>query len=233
MIIETLVTLAIQTAIPVPIQYINNVGILSPAPVFAARSSLRSSFSRSRSSFSSSRSSSFSRPSSSFSSGSSFSSPKYNYVPRPSTPTFSPMPIKAPSISVPKSPAPVSSPSVVRINKQNEPKPTFTSIPTGVKSQPSQPYSPRVVTRETYVTHYNDSGIMGNPWFWMYMVDNNRNSTPQPAPTQVVVKDSSGESVKIPENQMIVKRYSYNPFREFLVCSLGLGLGVLVGRRLA
>lgn len=125
----------------------------------------------------------------------------------------------------------------MRISKQKESavssKSTFTPIPTGVKTRPREQYSPRVVTRDTYVTHYNDSGITGNPWFWMYMFDNNRDSNRQLTPTQVVVKDSSGESVKIPENQMIVKRYSYNPFREFLVFSLGGGLGVLIGRRFA
>ncbi len=92
-----------------------------------------------------------------------------------------------------------------------------------------------MVTRETYVERYNDSGIMGNPWFWMYMFDNNRQSAPvqQQVPTQVIVKDSEGESVKIPENQMIVRKYSHNPLREFAVFSLGGGLGVLLGRRLS
>lgn len=92
-----------------------------------------------------------------------------------------------------------------------------------------------MVTRETYVERYNDSGIMGNPWFWMYMFDNNRQSAPvqQQVPTQVAVKDSEGKTVTVPESQMIVRKYSHNPLREFAVFSLGGGLGVLVGRRLS
>ena len=92
----------------------------------------------------------------------------------------------------------------------------------------------RVITKETYVNHYNtDTGIMGNPWFWMYMFNNNRNSAQVRQPAQIVVKDGSGEIVKVPESQMIVKKYSYDPIREFLVFSLGDGLGVLVGKRFA
>ena len=69
---------------------------------------------------------------------------------------------------------------------------------------------------------------MGNPWFWMYMFD--RNSQPAvAAPTQVIVRDANGTDVKVPENQMIVKKYSYDPLREFMVFALGGGVGVLVG----
>lgn len=67
---------------------------------------------------------------------------------------------------------------------------------------------------------------MSNPWFWMYMFDNNR----QQVPTQVMVKDSKGENVTIPESQMIVRKYSYDPLREFAVFSLGSGIGIFISR---
>ena len=95
------------------------------------------------------------------------------------------------------------------------------------KTTPTSPAP--VVTRETYVERYNDSGIMGNPWFWMFMFDNNRQSAP--VQQQVAVKDSDGKTVTVPESQMIVRKCSHNPLREFAVFSLGGGLGVLLGRR--
>jgi hypothetical protein len=67
----------------------------------------------------------------------------------------------------------------------------------------------------------------------MYMFNNNR-SAPAPAyaqPTQVVVQDSKGGNVTVPSSEMIVKKYSHNPLREFLVFSLVGGIGVLVGRK--
>ena len=233
MIIETLLSLAISHAVPQ----------LPPPVIFQALTP--PSYAKS---FGASSSSSF-RSSSSFSSGSSFrstssfrpsSSPSFS-SPRISTPAPAPRistPPPAPKISAPpkvSSSAPAN--NIVRINKQTTSAPKTVSAPpvkNTISAPKTTPTSPApVVTRETYVERYNDSGIMGNPWFWMYMFDNNRQSAPvqQQVPTQVIVKDSEGESVKIPENQMIVRKYSHNPLREFAVFSLGGGLGVLLGRR--
>ena len=82
---------------------------------------------------------------------------------------------------------------------------------------------------------YNDSGPFSSPWFWMYMMNNNRSSSPAPLTspqTYIQVKDAEGNSVKVPENQIVVKKENtYNPVREFFVFALGGGIGVLVGRK--
>lgn len=126
----------------------------------------------------------------------------------------------------------------MRINKQVEtpktsvtttPKPAVASgsvsSPTPVRTEPTQ-----VITRERYIEHYNDGGIATNPWFWMYMFNNNQPR--QSAPTQVIVQSTDGKEVKVPESQLIVKKTdSYNPIREFFVFVLGGGIGVLAGRK--
>jgi hypothetical protein len=61
----------------------------------------------------------------------------------------------------------------------------------------------------------------------MYLLDNNRSA----APTQVIVKNTEGKEVTVPSEQMIVKKSSHNPFREFAVFALGGGIGVLFGRK--
>lgn len=193
---------------------------------FGATSSFRSS-----SSFSRPSSSSFSRPSSS-----SFSRPSSSSFSRPATPVkISPAaPVKAPSISSPSTStikSTSSAPSVIRVNKQTVPKPPSTVSAPTPKSTAAP--APTVITRERYIERYNDSGIAGNPWFWMYMFNNNnRPAYAAPAPTQVIVKNDDGEEVKVPASQMIVKKYSYDPLREFMVFSLGSGLTVLAARQL-
>jgi hypothetical protein len=100
-----------------------------------------------------------------------------------------------------------------------------------VKSTSVERESAPVITRERYVERYNDSGIAGNPWFWMYMFDNNRQQVQQPA--QVIVRDSDNKTVTVPETQMIVRKYSWSPIREFFVFALGGGIGILFGRKTA
>jgi len=87
------------------------------------------------------------------------------------------------------------------------------------------------VTRETYVERYNDSGITGNPWFWMYMFDNNR-SQPQQQPTQVIVKTADGEKVTVPESQLVVQKKDDNG-NGFLGFLLGGAIGGAAGYFLA
>jgi hypothetical protein len=123
------------------------------------------------------------------------------------------------------------------------PKPTVTTVPKSAPVTSREPIQTRtpeptqIVTRERYIERYNDSGFMGNPWFWYVMMNNDRgNSTnnyygTQAQPTQVLVKDAEGQSVSVPENQLIVRKYSYSPIREFLVFSLGGGIGVLAARK--
>lgn len=240
MLIETLLALSLKVN-PVNIPAMVVTQPAHAQVVFAGYTARSSSFSSGRSSFSSSsfRSSSFSsRPSSS-----SFS--------RPSTPAPTIRSTPTPSVSVPKAPSiPSTTPkpstsSVVRINKQTVTPKVSTSTSSTVRPTPAAPVvsgsstynrsstPTRVVTREHYVERYNDGGIAGNPWFWMYMFDNNRSqpAQTQSQPTQVLVKSSEGKDVAVPEQQLVVKKYSYNPIREFLVFALGGGIGVLVGRK--
>lgn len=233
MIIETILSLAIAHSIPqLPPHSIMSAFV---QPAYAKMGASTSSF-RSSSSFSSSSSfrssSSFSRPSSSFSSRPSVSAPKV------SAPKIysSPRPISAPKIPTPSTP----SNNIVRVNKQVTPPPTKVSappvkntipVPTGVSTtRTTAPAPAPAITRETYIERYNDGGIMGNPWFWMYMFNNNNRPAPQSAP--IIVKDVEGESVKVPQSQLIVQKDSHNPLREFAVFSLGGGIGVFVGSRL-
>ncbi len=50
-------------------------------------------------------------------------------------------------------------------------------------------------------------------------------------PAQIIVKDSDNKTVTVPENQMVIRKYSYSPVREFFVFALGGGIGVLFGRK--
>lgn len=215
MIIETILSLQLIHNSPKIVTLMPNVATV-PSYIFGAYSS-RSSFSRSSgSSYSrsySSGSSSYSRPSS-FSSSRSYSSPSFsNSYSRSSTPS-----------------------STVRVTKQTSTPtstvykapslPSTSSTPTStVYKSPSVPQTTRVVTREHYINHYNNSGPLNNPFFWLYMMDN------KPQQREIVVNNTSGDPVKIPENQMIVKKYSYSPVREFFVFLLGSGVGVAVGRK--
>jgi hypothetical protein len=61
----------------------------------------------------------------------------------------------------------------------------------------------------------------------MWALDNDR----QQQPAQVIVNGVDGEHVKVPSSELVVKRNSWNPVREFFVFVLGGGIGVLVGRR--
>ena len=213
MILETILSLSLIH---------NNLNI-TPHYIFAAYSS------RSSSSYSSSSrsSSSYSRPSSY--SSSSRSSSSYS---RPSIYSSSSKSYSSPKIySPPKSTYNNSSSSFsspVRITKQVEtPKispPVYTAPK--VPTVPQTP-APRVVTRDRYITQYNNSGPLDSPWFWLYMMNNNHNNQPR----EVVVNNTEGSPVKIPENQMIVQKSSYNPVREFFVFLLGGGVGVFLGRK--
>jgi hypothetical protein len=62
----------------------------------------------------------------------------------------------------------------------------------------------------------------------MWALDNNER---QQQPAQVIVNGVDGERVKVPSSELVVKRDSWNPVREFFVFALGGGVGVLVGRR--
>jgi hypothetical protein len=93
---------------------------------------------------------------------------------------------------------------------------------------------PRVVSRETYVERYHDSGITGNPFFWMWALDSNRGGSQPQQPTQVLVKNTDGEQVKVPASQLVVEKNTWNPIREFFVFLLGGGIATggifLLGR---
>jgi hypothetical protein len=234
MIIETILSLAITHAVPQLPPY-NLIQAFIGQPVYAKSFGSTSSFRSSSSSFRSS--SSFSRPSSSFSRpNSSFSSRPSVSAPKVSAPKIysSPRPISAPKIPTPSTP----SNNIVRVNKQTTPPPAKVSappvkntipVPTGVSTTRTTAPAP-AITRETYIERYNDGGIMGNPWFWMYMFNNNNQPAPQSAP--IIVKDVGGEPVKVPQSQLIVQKDSHNPLREFAVFSLGGGIGVFAGSRL-
>lgn len=152
-----------------------------------------------------------------------------------------------PSISSSPSPSKVeASNGIVRLNKQvqtpskvvtpaNKVVTPVNTAPKSTVKVPAAPVArPQVVTRETYVERYHDSGVMGNPFFWMWMSENNnsRQYAPQ-QPTQVMVKSVDGETVKVSPDQMIVRKYSYNPVREFFVFALGAGVATLVVRKLS
>lgn len=241
MIIETFLSLALMHSQP-QMPMANVMNFISP-PAYAARFGATSSSFRSSSSSFRPSSSSFRSSSSSFKSSTSFSRPstsvRSNSSPRPST-----------STSVKSSLPSTSSNNIVRINKQvstskpltapkiestNSSRPSVVTVPkprTSPKVEPVRTSSaPPVVTRERYIERYNDSGITGNPWFWMYMFDNNRPQQQIQTPTQVIVKDSDNKTVTVPENQMIVRKYSHSPVREFFVFALGGGIGVLLGRK--
>lgn len=92
-----------------------------------------------------------------------------------------------------------------------------------------------MITRETYVNNYHDGGIAGNPFFWLWALDNNRgggSGAPQQQQVpQVAVVDTNGEKVTVPASQLVVQRNAWSPVREFFVFTLGGGIGVLLGRR--
>lgn len=198
-------------------------------PVMAASFSSSSSSSVVAKSYggSSFRSSSFSSPSRSFSSGSSsFSRPSgFN---SPSKSFSSPKTAPAPKIS-----APPKAPTIQRIDKQVTPK--VSPIPSSRPSAPATPARPAptpVVTRETYVERYHDSGPFSSPWFWIWAMDRDRPAQQQPA--QVIVRNADGEFTKVAPEQLVVRRtYSWSPVREFFVFALGGGIGVLVGRKVS
>jgi len=209
MIIETLLSTVIASSNPVIHQ-----------PIFS-NVVIAATYRSSGSSFRSSSSSSFrSSPSRSYRST---STPSFRSTPAPTSKVvINSQPREAPSIPAPSN-------RIVRINKQvPKPSPVAKSAPRPVaRERESGP----VITRERYVERYNDSGIAGNPWFWMYMFDNNRQQVQQPA--QVIVRDSENKTVTVPENQMIVRKYSWSPIREFFVFALGGGIGILFGRKTA
>jgi hypothetical protein len=103
-----------------------------------------------------------------------------------------------------------------------------TKVATPARTTTSAP----AITRETYIERYHDGGIGGNPWFWMYMLNNNNNRQPVAQSTPIIVKDIDGEAVKVPQSQLVVQKDSHNPLREFAVFSLGGGIGVIAGSRL-
>ena len=234
MFIETLLALQLMNHPQVaPINYVSHL-LVSPVAANPSRSFSRStsSFSRSTSSFSKPSSSSFSRSSSSSFSkpSSSFSKPSSSFKPTPSTR------ITAPSISKPSSSSVSSS---IRIDKQKSPSSSVTKSNSSrtlsgtrkpvTTSQPSS----NIVTRETYIERHSDSGIIGNPFFWMWAMNNNRGgggNVQQSQPSYVQVEGKDGKDVVVPSDQLIV-RNSYNPVREFFVFALGGGIGVLVGRK--
>jgi hypothetical protein len=73
---------------------------------------------------------------------------------------------------------------------------------------------------------------MGNPWFWMYMFNNNNRPTTVAPAAPIIVRNTDGEDVKVPQSELVVQKDSHNPLREFAVFSLGGGLGVLAANRL-
>lgn len=222
MIIETFLSLAIIHSQPqMPMASVMNL-ISSPAHAAkfgATGSSFRSSGSSFRSSSSSFRSSSSSfKPTTSF--------------PRPSTPVRStPSPRPSTPSSVKSFTPSSSSNNIVRINKQISTSKPLTAPKIESSKTARTTSSAPVVTRERYIERYNDSGIGGNPWFWMYMLDNNRPQQQVQQPAQIIVKDSDNKNVTVPENQMVIRKYSYSPVREFFVFALGGGIGVLFGRK--
>lgn len=245
MIIETFLSLALIHSQPqLPLASVMNW--ISP-PAYAARFGATSSSFRSSSSSFRPSSSSFRSTSTSFKSSTSFS--------RPSTSVRStPSPKPSTSSSVKPFTSSSSSNNIVRINKQistskplTAPKieslgstsrpsvvtlPKPSSAPKIESSKNTRTSSPApVVTRERYIERYTDSGIGGNPWFWMYMLDNNRPQQQIQQPAQIIVKDSDNKTVTVPENQMVIRKYSYSPVREFFVFALGGGIGVLFGRK--
>lgn len=93
---------------------------------------------------------------------------------------------------------------------------------------PVRTYEPRPqVVRETYVER--DSGIFGNPFFWMWMSESNRNNS-QPTVVQAPVQVETGNDGTRTITKTVVD--SHNPGREFATFALGSGLTVLLMKRI-
>lgn len=130
----------------------------------------------------------------------------------------------------------------VVINKQKAytapPITPSSATPKPASTAPVRTYEPRPqIVRETYVER--DSGIFGNPFFWLWMSDNNRSSqppvvvqSPAPAVSQTTLEGANGEQVKT-ITQTVVKQDEHRFLREFATFSLGSGLTILVLSRLS
>jgi hypothetical protein len=118
------------------------------------------------------------------------------------------------------------SPPVIRSTPsvRSAPKTTINSAPV-IRSP--QVYTSRPIVRERIIERESGGGFLGNPFFWLYMSQQNNNSQPR----QVIV-----QTPPQPQNttvQPIIQKDDYNPGREFATFALGSGLTVLAMRSLA
>jgi hypothetical protein len=124
----------------------------------------------------------------------------------------------------------------VVINRQRTSPPVIRTAPV-IRSTPSSStapvirsprvYTSRPIVRERIIERESGGGFLGNPFFWLYMSQQNNNSQPR----QVIVQTPSQ-----PQNttvQPIIQKNDYNPGREFATFALGSGLTVLAMRSLA
>lgn len=119
----------------------------------------------------------------------------------------------------------------VVINKQKAytapPITPSSATPKPASTAPVRTYEPRPqIVRETYVER--DSGIFGNPFFWMWMSESNRNNS-QPTAVQAPVQVETGNDGTRTITKTVVD--SHNPGREFATFALGSGLTVLLIKR--
>lgn len=172
-----------------------------------------------------SRSSSFSRSSSSFSRPSSFSRSS-------SAPTR----IRIQNSTVQR----VKPPTSNSFKKDSSGRiPLTKTAPSVIKANPPRNTIP--VPRKTYQTprrtypDYTSAPVViqqestfGNPWFWMYMMnqDNNRPQVVQSAPVIQQPQENQSVATQSEPVRTIVKEKPQNPIKTFLIFSLGIGGGV-------
>ena len=89
--------------------------------------------------------------------------------------------------------------------------------------RPPRVYNSRPIVRERIIGRESGGGFLGNPFFWLYMSQQNNNSQPR----QVIVQTPSTTV------QPIIQKDDHNPGREFATFALGSGLTVLAMRSLA
>ena len=187
-------------------------------PTFGAQTLVARSYGSRSSSYSRS-SSSFSRPSSY--SRSSSSAPtririKNSTVQRVKPPTFN----SFKKDSSGRIPLTKTAPPVIKAN------PPRNTIPVPRKTYQTPPsnysdYSPAPVVIQQEST-------FGNPWFWMYMMDqnNNRPQVVQSAPVIQQPQENQSVATQSESVKTIVKEKPQNPLKTFLIFSLGIGGGV-------
>ena len=221
---------------------------VSPPPILATQTLVARSYGSRSSSFSRS-SSSFSRPSSSY------SRPSSSYS-RPSTPTrikiqnSSVQRIKSPTSKTITKSVTSSSPVTqlgpriqkttlnnlkdssgrVQLTKTAQPTTVVTKAQPTIRSNPPRNTIP--TPRRTYPEYspapviLQQESTFGNPWFWLYMMNqnNNRPQVVQSAP--VIQQPQELQSTSPQPVRTIFKEKPQHPFKTFLILVLGIGGGV-------